>query len=158
MNREILFKGFYEDISNGDTTIIVNDKEYKGKWIYGNYEYEDFTKSHYITERLVNAHKLIKVIPETVSEYTGLEDKDGNKIFENDIIRLDEDYRKLISSADATTEEELCRKDCLVGYMDCAFMFGRNKLKADLFDSYLWVTNKHCQVIGTKFDKESMNE
>ena len=89
-----------------------------------------------------------------ISQYTGLKDKNGVEIYEGDIIRLDDEYRKLISSTDAKTEEELCRRDCVVSFKDGAFMFGRNRFKVNDFDSYLWLTSSYCEVIGNIYESE----
>lgn len=89
-----------------------------------------------------------------ISQYTGLKDKKGVEIYEGDIIRLDDEYRKLISSIDAKTEEELCRRDCVIGFKDGAFMFGRNRFKVNDFDSYLWLTSSYCEVIGNIYESE----
>lgn len=72
MNREILFKAKRKD---------------NCEWIEGNYVYEEYSKKHYITKQLENTHQLIEVIPETISQYTGLNDKNGVKIFEGDILQ-----------------------------------------------------------------------
>lgn len=91
-----------------------------------------------------------------VMQYTCLKDKNGTKIFEGDIIQLDDDYRKAISSCNAKTEEDLVRKNCLVGYKDGAFMFCRNRYIIDNFNSYLWLAVNHCKVIGNIYEKREL--
>lgn len=76
MNREILFKA--KRIDNGE-------------WIEG--YYEKYNNHHYInkeTDRLDTGgypiKEFIEVDENTICQYTGLTDKHGNKIWENDIV------------------------------------------------------------------------
>lgn len=83
MSREILFRA-----KTANT----------GKWVYGYYAvsswYEDGTTIHMIIplDSMVYPGSEVWyeiVDPKTVSQYTGLDDVDGNKIFEGDIIQSD---------------------------------------------------------------------
>lgn len=138
MNRDIEFRGMHSN-----------------KWLYGYLVKSVDDNKYYIT---VSTDQFYQVKKETIGQYTGLKDKNGKKIFEGDIIRLDDDYRKSISSCDAKTEEELVRKDCLVGFKDGSFMFCRNRYVIDDFDSYLWISNKYCEVIGNIYENKELLE
>lgn len=78
MNREILFKAKRKD---------------NGKWVEGYYVY--CRKRHYILPVLNKAigfdereDEWIEIDPDTICQYTGLTDKNGRKIWENDIVTI----------------------------------------------------------------------
>ncbi len=70
MEREILFRGRTE----GD-----------GKWIYG--DLLRYAGTAQIWEETENGKWNSIVDPETVGQYTGLDDETGRKVFEGDIVR-----------------------------------------------------------------------
>lgn len=133
--REIKFRGKVADEPN--------------EWVYGYLTNENTIYQPRETKYSKNCGVgVFTVIPESIGQFTGLYDKDGVEIYEGDVIRLDDEYRKLISSATAESEEDLCRKDCIIGFKDGAFMYGRNKYKPEDLDTYLWLSEKNCTVIG----------
>ena len=78
--REILFRGKTED----------------GKWEYG-YPYEIYRNCH--TRKVIarppdafGKGKYTEIIDETLSQFTGLTDKNGTKIFEGDIVNYPDTY------------------------------------------------------------------
>lgn len=124
-----------------------------GEWIAGYYVYVDYLDKHYILASCkeplgVNsfvAMKEYEVDPTTICEPTGLTDKNGNEIWENDIVRYYDDLAKM-------------NKEDLVKWNETHSSFVRLH-KSQMGLQYLYIDEciaNRCEVIGNVFDNADL--
>ena len=119
-----------------------------GEWIKGGLCETPWGRSFIITNELGEVPDTIKVNPDTICQCTGLKDKNGNLIWENDIVAYWDTY---------STESGLAEANCIgkVVWDDETISFQvTNRLSAESYE----VLADECSVIGNTFDNPELLE
>ena len=138
--REIIFRG-----KRSDT----------GEWIYGDLRQDADLESAYIGgwDYFTADYALQRepfeypVSPETVSQFTGLYDENGVRIFENDIVR----YTDLAFNPNIGRFENMIFTSAVTYNLDNGCF---SPFEPDTFESYIRAEN--VEVIGNRFDNPEL--
>lgn len=124
--------------------ILFKAKTEYGRWVEGDLiHYESgevailekpFSKYGY---EAIECSRRTKVLKETICQYTGLTDKNGNKIWENDIVNLCEDFYIITWEKD---EAMFVLEDVYVG----------------LTESFKSADSRWCEVVGNTIDNPEL--
>lgn len=149
MNREILFRGKRIDT---------------GEWVEG-YLFCCWGQIYIIREMIKNNPVMKEADSETICQYTSLDDKNGNKIFEGDIVKLvlpDGEIRYFKVSIKNVVRKVLCHPDfddksSKVEITGVVFEWNGYEL-FPCVDTYGVPDYKMMEVIGNIFDNPELME
>ena len=118
-----------------------------GEWISG-YLYGIWERKYILWGMINDAPDMKEVDPSTICQCTGLKNKNGKLIWENDIVAYWDSY---------STESGLAEADCIgkVVWDDETISFQvTNRLSAESYE----VLGDECSVIGNVFDNPELLE
>ena len=110
-------------------------------WVEG-YFYAECGNTYIIEDRqsesMLNRNEAHQVDPSTVCQFTGLKDRNGVEVYENDIVK----------SVD--WEEKICN----IEYKDYGFCLCGKCFREGIMPLFVAIDNCDIYVIGNKFDKK----
>lgn len=117
-------------------------KRLDGKgWVSG-YFYEENGNTYIIENRqkesMLNRNITYQVDPSTVCQFTGLKDRNGVEVYENDIVKT------------VDWEEKICN----VEYKDYGFCLCGKCFRDGIMPLFIAIGNCYIYVVGNNFDKE----
>ncbi len=139
MDREILFKG--KRIDNGEWVEGTPINTHMGVFMC-------FDKNpHYCSQYgYMEIDEIVKIIPETLCQYTGLTDKNGRKIWENDICDRKEKYPEIVAYNKGDWQ------------LDYSYAFGK-EMHSNACNLGFYAYERNCvEVIGNVFDNPELLE
>jgi len=139
--REKLFRGKAINRDKG-----YHLTEYKnGEWVYGLVTklYDEQFKSLPAEMTNTNGIRGIEIDYKTIGQYTGLNDKNGTKIFEGDIL-------KFINS-----DNETSYYDVVYSEVDCRWIIRQNGISQDVLDKFV---ERYMTVADNIYDSPELLE
>lgn len=165
--RELLFRGFHP--CDGSDTIVVDGEKVKGRWVEGYFVRADGRINHgkcFILPDVadfsfgdggnrIRIGCFVEVLPSTVGQYSGLDDSDGRKVFEGDILK----FRDEPNDYEWTGRIEFGNPN--YGYT-WGFQIVHLSGPKPNIDTLCWFDMEeggaYSEVIGTVFDEEKSHE
>lgn len=148
MAREILFKA--KRIDNGEWVegSLIDSGNHEQVFIYRHYD-----GASIMPVRNLVYHRMVAVDSDTICQYTGLTDKNGNKIWENDILSV-----LLIGETDEQKENCIVRYGRKAENFRIELGFNLEWTKTDYLrcDIGFWTENREVEVIGNIFDNPEL--
>lgn len=123
--REILFRG---------------KRVYNGEWLAGDLLANKYERPNICPIGDVNCYP---VIPETVGQYTGMKDKNGEKIFEGDIVKY-------------STTCEIFTVAWHGSFAEFVISELQKPNKATRGSKNMYLVNRYCEVIGNIYDNPEL--
>jgi uncharacterized phage protein (TIGR01671 family) len=124
--REILFRG----------------KRYNGEWIYDSETYIRDGDGIWLSDDDLN---VVQVQEDTVGQYTGMKDKNGEKIFEGDIVKY-------------STTCEIFTVAWHGSFAEFVISELQKPNKATRGSKNMYLVNRYCEVIGNIYDNPELLE
>lgn len=163
--REYKFRG---KIKDGKRAKELNLKV--GDWVHGYYFHEEglelineesreFDRHYIINTPYIE--EFIEVIPETISQFTGLYDENGKEIYEGDIVSfkdVGEEGYEYKEGYDFTNEATIIYQDGIFTLTDFGenenSYYSTNSSKEEILEDIL--RNGSCEVIGNIYDNKEL--
>lgn len=159
MAREILFKA--KRIDNGEWVegSIITRKDTKRVFMV---DIENITALRSVTTNYCDRYdwRAVEVQADTICQYTGLTDKNGNKIWENDVVEVWWKQRTLETVCEPPKYKAIIE----FGNPNSLYSWGYQLRFLEDFpfnnDILLWIdmeeTGAYCEAIGNKFDNPEL--
>lgn len=144
-----------------------------GEWVEGYYQKRYDTKNdeqHFIFWlKSYTVWEYAEIDPNTLCQYTGLTDKSGRKIWENDIVKFDDEiWSSSYTSCGMEYDSYETENYGVVGYCDYSakydftkYKYNENQVEADLHENHdieFAEFLKEHEVIGNIFDNPELLE
>lgn len=163
--HKILFRGF-NPCKNWDTTIYVEGKTVKGRWVEGYYvKLNNGGKKN--IDRIYTGYAetdcgewypdSYEVLPSTICRYTGLTDKNGRKAFVGDAVCYKGEYHTVYGVIRFGEIPDGSGHLKNIGYFT-EWQDGGVNTWGDWWrcDLGFWLEDEKCKVIGTIWDEEDI--
>lgn len=132
----------------------IENGEWNGKWVEGHY-YEFMGKSYIFEQPFTSGNLTYEIDPSTICQCTGLKDKNGNLIWENDIVKCVDENNDI----EFTAIIEFGNPNGLYSW---GYQLQHIKGDEPNLDILLWVDMEEagatCKVIGNVFDNPELLE